>query len=67
MKIICSICGSENVEIRTWIKCNSAESTTTQIVDATFNSIEDVYPEDCWCNECQEHTVLNVEREKNDN
>ena len=67
MKITCSICGSENVEIRTWIKCNSGESTTTQIVDVAFNSIEDVYPEDCWCNECQEHTVLNVEREKNDN
>ena len=46
----CSICKGTNVQIKQWVNPNTNE------VDNTG----DIEMEDCWCQDCGEHTDLNL-------
>ncbi len=48
---VCSECGSEDVEIRQWVKPNENDKL------AGNDCPEE---EDCWCNDCQEHYSLDI-------
>lgn len=47
----CSECGSDDVEIRQWVKPNREDEL------AGNDSLD---REDCWCNPCQEHNRLEI-------
>ncbi len=51
---VCTECGGENVEIKTWQNPNNNESDGG-------GDIND--PNDCWCNDCQDH--ISLEHKKN--
>ena len=46
-KVICSECGSTNVEYLVWFNCKTGHLGEVSNDD-----------EDTWCNDCQEHTGL---------
>ncbi|HPC10137.1 MAG TPA: hypothetical protein PLN85_03600 [archaeon] len=48
--LVCSECGSEDIEVKTWVNPN-----TNEIGDVVSNE-----EEDCWCNDCQEHCTLKL-------
>lgn len=59
-KIVCSVCGSEDVQAQVWVKLNENFRTTTKSVDEMIR--EEAY---CWCCQCQEnHKLIIQEREK---
>ena len=47
-KFVCSICGSDDIEVKAWVKANN---------DEVVEWCVDEFPE-CWCNNCQEITTL---------
>lgn len=49
-KMYCSQCGSSDVDIRVWVNPNT--HTITQ------DPLEVTDIEDCWCNNCEEHTEI---------
>lgn len=51
-KIVCTWCGSEKVEIKTWINANT-------LIVAEDSVVEDCL-KDGWCNICQEHKELEI-------
>lgn len=65
MRIICSVCGSTNVEVRTWVPCNldGPSINMTTFIEALVTKEEEIYPEDCWCCNCGEHTKLIISKE----
>ena len=48
--LYCEDCGSEEVEIKTWVKPNADE--------IECDNIGRLDKEDCWCNDCQGHVRL---------
>lgn len=50
MVLVCSVCGGLNVQIKAWIDPNNYE-----VSDASAECDEDT-----WCNNCEEHTGLNL-------
>ena len=58
MSIICRECGSEDVEIRTWISCGKKIETSVTKHAEFLIFTGDLQQEDCWCNKCEEHTIL---------
>ena len=46
-KYVCSVCGSDDIEVKAWVKPNNE--------DKVVEWCEDEIPE-CWCNNCQEIT-----------
>jgi hypothetical protein len=47
---ICTHCFSDNVELKMWVNANTKELTTEVETDGD---------DDCWCNDCQQHGILN--------
>lgn len=53
-KYVCSVCGSEDVELKAWVRINeplSTESIEFTDKDCTFDS---------WCNNCSSHSQLTI-------
>ena len=57
---VCPICGSEDMQIKTWVKINSLKNKSsikrthieTEHSDLTEGSIDEY-----WCPTCQEHII----------
>lgn len=47
-KYCCSVCGSTDIQLQVWVDAN------------TNKIIEDSEDDECWCNECQEHTKFKL-------
>ena len=47
-KYICNVCGSEDIEVKAWVKANT---------DEVVEWCDDESPE-CWCNDCGEMTTF---------
>lgn len=50
----CSECGSEDVEMRLWVRPNDGDKLAGNDCPES---------EDCWCNECQAHYSLDITEE----
>ena len=50
----CSVCKSENVQIRQWVNPNTNE----------VDNGSDLETEDCWCQDCEDHTELVLKRKR---
>lgn len=61
-KIVCSVCGSNDVQTKVWAKPNENFSTTTEFLDELIEDIND-----CWCCNCDGHQKLICIEESNDN
>jgi hypothetical protein len=48
-KYVCSVCGSEDIEVKAWVKMNTPADEDWVVTELC----EDEMPE-CWCNDCQE-------------
>ena len=46
-KYCCSVCGGTNIQLQAWIDPNSNNKY-----------IEDTEDDECWCEDCQEHTKI---------
>lgn len=51
-KYVCSVCGSDNIEVKAWVKANTLNDE-----ECVVEWCEDELPE-CWCNDCQERTTI---------
>jgi hypothetical protein len=51
IKLVCSQCGSRNVEAKAWVDANTNKYKGDAVLD----------DEDTWCSDCQEHTGLVTE------
>ena len=58
-KIVCSVCGSEDVQAQVWVKLNENFRTTTEFVDEMIR--EEAY---CWCCQCEENRKLIIQESK---
>lgn len=47
-KVICSVCGSEDVQAQVWVYLNQNFQPTTEFVDEMIEE-----PFRCWCGECE--------------
>lgn len=52
-KIVCSVCGSSDVQAKVWVKLNENCETTTEFLDEMIRE-----PADCWCCNCEENQKL---------
>lgn len=55
-KIVCSACGSEDVQAQVWVKLNECFRPTTEFVDEMIR--EEAY---CWCCQCGENRKLIIQ------
>ena len=59
-KIVCSVCGSDDVQAKVWVKLNENYETTTEFIDEMIRE-----PADCWCCNCEENQkLIIIEEEK---
>lgn len=54
-KIVCSVCGSRDVQAKVWVKLNENYETTTEFLDEMIRE-----PADCWCCNCEENQKLMI-------
>lgn len=52
-KIVCSVCGSSDVQAKVWVRLNENCETTTDFIDEMIRE-----PADCWCCNCEENQKL---------
>lgn len=52
-KIVCSVCGSDDVQAQVWVKLNENCETTTDFLDEMIQE-----PAYCWCCQCEENQKL---------
>ena len=53
VKYVCSVCGSDDIEVKAWVKANTPNDEDWCVVEWC----EDEIPE-CWCNDCGEITTF---------
>lgn len=59
-KIVCSVCGSDDVQAKVWVKLNENYETTTEFIDEMIRE-----PAECWCCNCEENQkLIIIEKEK---
>ena len=54
-KVVCSVCGSDDVQAKVWVKPNENCETTTDFLDEMIRE-----PADCWCCQCEENQRLTI-------
>lgn len=59
-KIVCSVCGSEDVQAKVWTKPNENFDRTCDFIDELIAE-----PADCWCCHCEENQKLVIIEEGN--
>ena len=59
-KIVCSVCGSEDVQAKVWTKPNENFERTCDFIDELIAE-----PADCWCCNCEENQKLIIVEEVN--
>lgn len=52
-KIVCSVCGSDDVQAKVWTKPNENFKITCDFIDELITE-----PADCWCCDCEENQKL---------
>lgn len=52
-KVVCSVCGSEDVQTKVWTKPNENFERTCDFIDELIAE-----PADCWCCQCEENQKL---------
>lgn len=52
-KIVCAVCGSDDVQAKVWVKLNENYETTTEFIDEMIRE-----PAECWCCNCKENQKL---------
>ena len=55
-KYVCSVCGSEDIEVKAWVKANPQDEDLRVVLWC-----ED---ELCWCNKCRRKTAFKQIRDK---
>lgn len=58
-KIVCSVCGSSDVQAKVWVRLNENCETTTDFIDEMIRE-----PADCWCCNCEENQKLIIANEE---
>ena len=58
-KIVCSVCGSSDVQAKVWVRLNENCETTTDFIDEMIRE-----PADCWCCNCEENQKLIIVNEE---
>lgn len=58
-KIVCSVCGSEDVQAKVWTKPNENFDRTCDFIDELIAE-----PADCWCCNCEENQKLVIVEEE---
>lgn len=54
--IVCTVCGSSDVELKAWVKPNDGcECTHPNDLSGYLD-----YPGDCYCNNCGENVILKI-------
>lgn len=51
--IVCANCGSQDIQIKAWVKCNGSQYVSEAYVDSS----------DTWCPHCEDHTDTMEENE----
>lgn len=55
IKVVCSVCGSEDVQAKVWTKPNENFERTCDFIDELIAE-----PADCWCCQCEENQKLTI-------